>query len=226
MSTVPKLCFLGGSHAGQTLCEAARRKGFQVLDQPEGANLVFVSLDTPTDERGNRYLGPVEKLFSYALSLMKPVVLTSQVPPGFTRAHCQGGSLVYHQAETLRMDDALPRAMYPDMLIVGCAHHDSVIWPTYREYLEAFDAPILKMSYEDAEMTKMAINYSLAMQVETANFLSGIAKKAGADWGRISRALRHDSRIGKYAYTSPGEWKNSLHLLRDYITLQELHARS
>jgi len=142
------------------------------------------------------------------------------VPPGCTRQHFSQN--MYHQAETLRMEDAMQRALYPEMLIVGCYEVDTVIHPDYLRYLEAFDAPILKMTYEDAEFAKMAINATLVSQVLNANRLAAAADKCGADWQRVARVLRHDSRIGKYAYLTPGDPLKSKHLLRDHVTLEGL----
>ena len=48
-----KLCFLGGTHAAQTLEEAARRKGFAFTSEDK-ADVVFVAMDTPTKGTGER----------------------------------------------------------------------------------------------------------------------------------------------------------------------------
>ena len=144
-----------------------------------------------------------------------PIVLTSQVPPGFTRSI----GIQWHQAETLRIKDAFERAFYPEMFIVG---GDGEIPAAYREYLEAFNCPILRMSLEEAEFSKIAINTFLAAQVDTTNRLAKAAEKVGAKWERIAEVLRHDGRIGRHAYLEPGRWEDSPHLLRDAATLREL----
>lgn len=214
-----RVCFLGGTHAAQTMAEAARRRGMVVTDDPDSTNLVFVAMDTPTDRDGNRDLAPVTALLKDLLA--KPryqVVLTAQVPPGFTRA--LQDSRVYHQAETLRIEDAIQRAMHPEMFIVGTMDNLPIGAP-YIDYLEAFDCPILHGSYEDAEFAKIAINMTLAAQVDNANRLSKAAEHFKADWGFVQRVLRHDSRIGKYSYLTPGSWSKSSHLLRDHKTLAD-----
>ena len=213
-----RLCFLGTSHAAQTLARAAERKGFTLTDDLAGADLAFISEDTPTDENGVRDLKPILALVERVKTERRgSAVITSQVPPGFMRSIDDAS--FYHQAETLRIDDAMQRALYPEMLIVGFAYHSWEPCIPYWDYLHAFDCPILKMTYEDAEFAKMAINAFLVSQVETSKMLAGIAKICGADWQRVSRVLRHDSRIGKYAYLHPGEPLASKHLLRDYVTL-------
>ncbi len=210
--------FMGTSYAAKTLKEAARRRGVKLTENIEEAELIIVAEDTPTDQFGVRNTDLIRKLID-SCPYGVPIVVTSQVEPGFMRANPRA---LYHQAETLRIEDGIQRAMYPEMFIVGCVHKLSPILNEYLEYLEVFDCPIIKMSYEDAEFCKIAINAMLISQIATTNMLSDLASKAGADWGKVSQALRHDSRIGKYAYLTPGSWRNSLHLLRDYVSLKSL----
>ncbi len=213
--------FMGTSYAAKTLKEAARRRGVKLTENIEEAELIIIAEDTPTSEFGNRNTQLIMQMIDncpYGV----PIVVTSQVEPGFMRANPRA---LYHQAETLRIEDGIQRAMYPEMFIVGGPNKDFTILREYQDYLEVFDCPIIKMSYEDAEFCKIAINAMLISQIATTNMLSDLASKAGADWGKVSQALRHDSRIGKYAYLTPGRWQNSIHLLRDYVTLKVLSEK-
>lgn len=213
-----KICFLGYSHAAQHLSAAAAGKGFDLVGIDADPALVFVSQDTPTDESGHRFVTTIRTLTYTALEVKDvPVVITSQVEPGFTRDF--NNPRLYHQAETLRIKDAAHRASHPEQMIVGCLDPAEPLPPDYETYLKAFDCPILTMTYESAEFSKMAINAFLISQVETTNMLSRIAKKCGADWADVRRALRLDARIGPQAYLEPGRWQDSRHLLRDYVSL-------
>lgn len=132
-------------------------------------------------------------------------------------------SNVYHMAETLRVEDAIQRAMYPEMIIFGSANG---VWhQEVHDYCSAWDCPVILGSYEDAEFAKMAINAHLAMQVDTATWLAAIAERVGADWRIVQRVLRHDRRIGKYSYLTPGDWRKSSHILRDMVTLEGYEPR-
>lgn len=214
--------FIGDSYAALTLKEAARKRGLPVTDDIALADLVFVSQDTPTDQWGSRNLNAIRELIEQVPEAV-PMVITSQVTPGFCRSIT---GTVFHQAETLRTTgDGAFRAMYPEMFIVGCDGITIHLPSEYIGYLEAFDCQTLFMTYEDAEFAKLAINMTLAAQVDNTNRLAAAADKCGADWGRVSRALRHDSRIGKYSYLTPGRWQDSPHLLRDSVTLEEIEAR-
>lgn len=220
--------FMGDSYAAVTLKEGARRRGLPLTDNMDEADLVFVSQDTPTYATGERDMEPIRKLI-YAVPKDKTLVVTSQLTPQFA-GRIGLDRITYttfHQAETLRTTgDGVHRAMYPEMFIVGCenlyASYSTDFPLPYYDYLHAFDCPILRMTMWEAAFCKIAINTTLASQVDNANRLSEAAIKCGADWARVANALRHDSRIGKYAYLTPGRWQDSPHLLRDYVTLNSL----
>ena len=197
---------------------AAIKRGHEVTFNAKQADVVFVSEDTPTDANGVRDLQPIYELIDVARGIGKPIVLTSQVPPGFTRA--LGIDKIHHQAETLRIKDSEERAYSPDYIAVG--GNESQWHPTYVKYLYSFGCPVLPMSFESAEMTKIAVNMMLAAQVDMTNKLAAAAAKVGADWYRVKHALALDKRIGPHAYTTPGRWQDSLHLLRDHVTLEAI----
>jgi len=213
------ICFLGTSHAASHLRAAAKQRGNWIINDPDKAHVVFVSEDTPTDEHGNRDLEPILKLINRAKTTGAQLVLTSQVPPGFTRS--LGIENIFHQAETLRIIDAEKRAYSPEYIAVGGDHR---INTAYANYLASFECPILRMTWEEAEFSKIAVNMFLAAQVDATNRLSAAASKVGAKWEAVAEALRSDSRIGERAYLTPGRWQDSRHLLRDAITLQGLEC--
>ena len=80
------ICFLGTSHAAEHLRDAAYTRGVPITFDGLHADVIFVSEDTPTDEDGKRDLQPIRALIETAKAFGKPIVLTSQVPPGFTRS--------------------------------------------------------------------------------------------------------------------------------------------
>mgnify|MGYP001599708653 CR=1 FL=1 len=214
------ISFLGSSHAAHHLALAAIKRGNEVTFNRSQADVIFVSEDTPTDANGKRDLEPILELIEIAKGLGKPIVLTSQVPPGFTRS--QGIKTMYHQAETLRIKDAEERAYSPDYIAVGMEIEGAEMPSAYVKYLYSFDCPVLQMTWEEAEMSKIAVNMMLAAQVEATNRLSEAAKKVGASWQKVSHALALDKRIGKYAYLTPGRWEDSKHLYRDFVTLEAI----
>lgn len=220
---MPRLCFLGDSHAAHHLREAARGKGMTIVDIQSDPDVVFVSQDTPILEGGYRDVQPIRNLCRSAEHLFRgPIVVTSQVPPGFTRE--VGRGRFYHQVDTLRIRDAAERAANPEAIVVGVPFGYSIPL-VYQDYLDAFHCPVLRMGLEDAEFSKIAFNMMLAAQVDQTNRLAAAAVKCGVDWNNVAEVLRYDSRIGPNAYLEPGRWQDSEHLMRDYRTLQEIEAR-
>lgn len=217
-----KIYFLGTSHAVQHMRDAAQWRGFELAAIPEAADLVFVSHDTPTDEQGYRDLDTIYRLLEAAESSAHcPIILTSAVPPGW----CRENAVQFHQLEMLRIGHETQRARHPEQLIVGSPTGRDPLPAAYEQYLRAWDCPILRMTYEEAELAKIAINMFLAAQVDTTNRLAAAALKVGARWDEITRALTHDRRIGPHAYLTPGRWQDSPHLLRDAVTLAEIEGR-
>jgi UDP-glucose 6-dehydrogenase len=208
--------FIGTSFAARHLKDAAIARGIQTTELLEDASLIFVSEDTPTNEKGERDLDLIRQLLLFANG--RPIVLTSQVPVGFTRS--LGNDNIYHQAETLRIKDAERRALYPEQIIVGHCGKALAVPPEYANYLNAFNCLVWWMSYEEAEFSKIAINMTLISQVENTNKLNAYAQKHGLRWDKIQDVLMTDKRIGRESYLTPGRWQDSKHLMRDWVTFE------
>lgn len=213
------ICFLGSTHAAHHLKAAAKKKKLHVTDDMDEAHVIFISEDTPTNPDGKRDVRPIRRLVAKAATVGTQLVLTSQVPPGFTRS--LGLPNIFHQAETLRIIDAEDRAIRPEYIAVGGS---AVIEKHYEAYLNAFNCPILRMTWEEAEMSKIAVNTFLAAQVDTTNRLAKVCETVGAKWENVAWALKHDSRIGADCYLVPGRWEDSPHLMRDAVTLKEIEC--
>src|SRR5438128_5905040 len=94
-------------------------------------DLLFLSLDVPTDQANRSDLAPLQKLIDSVANHTAQeatVVILCQVPPGFTRSlkpavarggMTLGGSLFY-QVETLVFGNAVERALRPEPFIIGC----------------------------------------------------------------------------------------------------------
>lgn len=149
-----------------------------------------------------------------------PIVVTSQVPPGWTRQW--NSPNVFCQPHTIISGRELDCATFPKCFVVGCANPTEPLPTAYRAYLTAFGAPIIQVGYETAELSKLALSYLLASQIEAVNKLALVAGKIGADWLEIAQALRMDPRVGQHAYLRPG--RAAGHLPRDVKTVDGLLA--
>ncbi len=196
-------------------------------DELAKCEIVFISLDVPTDNVGVSDLNLIhENLDQTLASLNKDAVLVilSQVPPGFTRKIKKRHTdiEIYYQVETLIFGQAIHRALNPERFIIGCADRNKNLNLNYYKFLDSFNCPILPMTYESAELTKISINAFLASSVSMSNTLSEISEIVGADWFEIIPALRLDNRIGPHSYLNPGLGLSGGNLERDLKTLIQI----
>ncbi len=188
-------------------------------------DLVYLSVDVPTDDVGNSNLEPILVHFRLIRAYINDeavVVVLSQVPPSFTRSLDFDHSRLFYQAETLVFGRALERAMQPERLIVGSSDSSQPLPTIFQDFLEDYGCPILHMSLESAELTKIAINLFLVSSISTANMLSDICECIGADWAEVAPALRLDERIGPRAYLKPGLGFGGGNLERDIATIRRI----
>lgn len=194
------------------------------------ADLVFLSEDVRTDEANRSSLDTIRSSIEQALPQLKngaTLLVMSQLPVGSTRelaAHIQARRsdvAVLYLAETLVIGEALRRFVNPERFIVGKQSTDAVLPGPVQLALESFSCPIVEMTYESAELTKMAINLYLSTSVTFANTLADLCEAASADIDDVNRALRLDRRIGPHAYLQPGLGLAGGNLERDLVNLLE-----
>ena len=188
-------------------------------------DMVYISLDVPTDDKGMSDLTPVRNMIEVvngSISEDALLIVLCQVPPGFTRSIKRKSEKLYYQVETLIFGRAMERALHPERYIIGCTDPSQKIDPRYAEFLQAYDCLILPMRYESAELAKTAINLFLAASVSTANTLAEICEKIGADWSEIIPSLQLDKRIGKHAYIYPGLGLSGGNIERDLKTVSQI----
>jgi UDPglucose 6-dehydrogenase len=190
-----------------------------------GCDVVYIAPDVPTDDAGLSDLEPIRALIGVvepALEPAAPLVVLSQVPPGFTRGLRRPVERRFYQVETLIFGRAVERALHPERFIVGCADPKATLPPPLADFLGAFACPILRMRYESAELAKISINMCLVASITVANTLAELCERIGADWAEIVPALKLDKRIGQHAYLAPGLGIAGGNLERDLATVCRL----
>ena len=154
----------------------------------------------------------------------RPIVVLSQVPPGFTRARQRAGRR--STTKSRRWCSAGPSSVRPTRNASSSAapiRHAAAAAGT-AAFLEAFGCPILPMRFESAELTKIAINCCLVASISVANTLAELCERIGADWSEIAPALKLDRRIGAYSYLTPGLGLAGGNLERDLATVIRLRG--
>jgi len=195
----------------------------------ESCDIVYLSVDVPTDSAGDSNLNPILdqfRLIKRSVNQSAIVVILCQVPPGFTRSLEFDKSRLIYQVETLVFGRALERATLPERFIVGSNDSNQPLPRVLREFLDNFGCPVLHMSYESAELAKIAINLFLVSSISTTNMMSDICERIGATWADIVPALRLDARIGSHAYLTPGLGIGGGNLERDVTTIRQIGERT
>jgi UDPglucose 6-dehydrogenase len=199
------------------------------IDALGDCDLVYISTDVPTNDRGESDLAGISQSIGQVIAALAPhalLVILCQVPPGFTRRLPLPPERLYYQVETLVFGRAVERATKPERYIVGAADPNKPLAASFAALLEAFGCPILPMRYESAELAKIAINCCLVSSITVANTLGELSERIGADWSEIAPALKLDARIGRGAYLSPGLGIAGGNLERDLATVIRLSEAS
>ena len=190
--------------------------------------IIFISQDVDTSSRGESNLNQIYKLiFKTKKYIQKKsiMVILSQLRPGFMRKIKFDRARLFYQIETLIFGKGVLRALSPERIIIGCYDKNKDLEKSYRNYLLKFKCPIIKMNYESAELTKIAINIFLASNITTTNVLAETCKKIGANWNEIKPALHLDARIGPKAYLRPGLGISGGNIERDISSLKNLISK-
>ena len=188
-------------------------------------DIVYFAYDVPTDNHGKSDLKFIQKKVNKVLSLLSKnttFVILCQVAPGFTNKINWPRNQKFYQVETLVFGNAIVRALNPERIIVGSG--EKKICKKLDFFIRSFGCPILRMSYESAELTKIAINICLVSTISVANTLSEICEKIGANWNEIIPALQMDRRIGKFSYLKPGLGIAGGNLERDLTNIKEISS--
>jgi UDPglucose 6-dehydrogenase len=173
------------------------------------ADVLWVTFDTPVDDRDEADVASVRARLEAIRAALRPgtlVVVSSQVPVGFTRSLAKDwtslGLTFAYSPENLRLGKAVAAFQAPERVIVGLT--DATDRPRLEELFRPYGRRLEWMSVESAEMTKHAINAFLATSVSFINELARLCERIGADAREVERGLRTEGRIGPRAYLSPG----------------------
>ncbi|HTU21214.1 MAG TPA: nucleotide sugar dehydrogenase [Gemmataceae bacterium] len=173
------------------------------------ADILWVTFDTPVNEQDEANVAFVRAQLEAIGPYLKPgtlLLLSSQVPVGFTRALRRDwsgrGARFAYSPENLRLGKAIDVFCNPERVILGI--EDDADRPRLADLFSPFCSHLEWMSLESAEMTKHALNAFLAMSVTFINEVARLCEEVGANAKEVERGLKSEGRIGPRAYLSPG----------------------
>lgn len=182
-----------------------------------GSDITFVVVPTPSDARGAFLLDQARSAFALvgrgiaAKAAPHTVVLTSTVLPGSVRhglvpaleaaaGRAAGDGLgVCYSPAFIALGSVIRDFLHPDFVLLGeyDAAAGELLEDAYREILPG-SPPIRRMSLENAELAKIAVNTYVTTKISFANMLADLCERIpGGDVDVVTDALGLDRRIGR-----------------------------
>lgn len=175
------------------------------------SDVVIIAVGTPSAPDGNADLTYVKKAAESLAPHLKEgavVAIKSTVPPGtlevirpIIEKFATHDFVMASLPEFLREGSAVEDTLHPDRVVVGC--DDATGLETLRKLHEPFQAPIIEVSPESAQMGKYAANAYLATRITFINQIADLCEKNGADVQEVVKIIGEDKRIGTH-YWYPG----------------------
>jgi UDPglucose 6-dehydrogenase len=193
------------------------RATLDYMEAVQSSDITFVIVPTPSDERGAFSTAYAQQAFEQLGRALKNkssyhvVVLTSTVLPGATRQlllpileresgkSCGVDFGLCYSPEFIALGTVIRDFLNPDFYLVGQFDDRSGEALEYVNSRVALNnAKCKRMSIENAELAKIAINGYVTMKISYANMLSDICERIpGGDIDVVSDALGMDTRIGR-----------------------------
>jgi UDPglucose 6-dehydrogenase len=183
----------------------------------EQSDVTFVIVPTPSDDTGMFSLQYARYAFREigrglgAKDGYHLVVLTSTVMPGSTREvllpeleaasgkKCGRDFGLCYSPEFIALGSVIRDFLNPDFTLIGQFDERSgaILEQAYAEIVEN-GAPCKRMSLENAELAKLAVNTFVTTKIAYANMLADLCERIpGGDVDIVSDAVGSDKRIGR-----------------------------
>jgi UDPglucose 6-dehydrogenase len=198
----------------------------------EGAEFVYIAVDTPPTYTGDADLSRVWKVIDELPQLAGSpiVVMKSTVPVGTgekvrhaldTRglAHVGYVSNPEFTAEGTAVRDFLE----PDRIVIGA--FDDADGDRVEELHRGIDAPIVRSDVPSAEMVKLASNAFLMTRISFINEIANVCEAVGADVSQVAKGIGLDHRLGPH-FLRAGIGYGGSCFPKDSLALKQLASNS
>jgi UDPglucose 6-dehydrogenase len=189
-----------------------------------GADMVFISVNTPTKTKGLgagqasdlKWVEASARTVARAAQGHTIVVEKSTLPVRTAAvvqeilASAEGGAgersfAVLSNPEFLAEGTAIPDLEAPDRVLIGGQEPEAIeaLASLYRQWVPA--ERILTTNLWSSELSKLTANAFLAQRISSINSIAAFCEATGADVREVARAIGADSRIGpKFLQAGPG----------------------
>ena len=192
----------------------------------EEADMVFLSVNTPTKERGigagkasdlkwieesARQISKYSKGHTIIVEKSTVPVKTAETIEKIVKSykdidpHEEKTFSVLSNPEFLSEGNAINDLQNPDRVLIGGIDNNAIesLAELYLNWIPK--NKIIRTNIWSSELSKLAANAFLAQRVSSINSISAICEKTGADIKQVTMAIGMDKRIGdKFLNTGPG----------------------
>jgi UDPglucose 6-dehydrogenase len=202
-----------------------------VAEAVEGAEFIFVCVDTPPTYAGDADLSRVFTVIDELPALFgRPIlVMKSTVPVGTgekVRAALDARGLDFgyvSNPEFLAEGTALRDFLEPDRVVIGAFEDEDI--DRVAGLHEGIDAPVVGVDVASAEMIKLAANAFLTLRVSFINEIANVCELMGADVVKVAEGVGLDHRLGPHFLRAGIGWGGSC-FGKDASSLKQLAGNS
>lgn len=173
--------------------------------------LIIIAVGTPSASDGTAdltYVKAAAKSLAPHLAENSIVAIKSTVPPGtldhlqpIIAKHTSARFTLASLPEFLREGKAVNDSLEPDRVVIGANNQETIDRLT--KLHQPFNAPIIVVSPDSAQMGKYTANAYLATRITFINQIADLCDKNGADIDQVIQVISPDHRIGPH-YWYPG----------------------
>lgn len=181
-------------------------------DAVMNTDITFVCVGTPSRKDGSidlKYIKQASRQIGKVLKEKKDyhvVVIKSTVVPGTSENVVipileeesgegpDNGFGMCMNPEFLKEGRALDDFMNPDRIVIG--QHNHKAGDVVEKLYKGFDAPVLRVDLNTAEMIKYAANTFLAGRISLINEIGNVCKQLGINVYDVAEGIGYDKRIG------------------------------
>ena len=183
----------------------------------EETDVAIILVNTPSNERGefsNEYIfsavGEISKELKNSQKEDFLFIISSTVMPEtheeiigkierISGRTLNNGFGMAHVPDLVALGSVIKDFENPDLVILGESDekYGDLVESIYEKIIKN-NAPFIRMSLLESEITKVSLNAYITMKISFANFIGNIADKYGCDPHNITKALGYDKRISPY----------------------------
>jgi UDPglucose 6-dehydrogenase len=190
---------------------------------------IFFTHDTPLNVKNgkpdlNYIYQNLKKVLSLDFKKKTYLIISSQINPELIKNINKKFKInknikLFYLVDTLKMGESINKFLNPRQIIIGGEKNEK---KNIFKLFSKFKSKKFYISFDEAIITKMAINIYLSFSVTFANIIDDLCRQYACSYFNIIQPLKNDIRIGHSAYINPSLGFSGGHLERDLFYLNKI----